>query len=150
MNDPIETSRTAPAVDGPAPTSHSRMKAAAVRVLSAAGFDSRMELRRCDVCGKYGRHVLCLEIERAANRHVLVNAARNISQGATHTSIACPDFRTQAAVCRLLDRELPPEVRHRVSVVTFSLIDFLGQLALSAPETISQHGAGDNKNKHEQ
>ncbi len=149
MNDPLDIVILGETVGGTPPRRHTIMKAAGLRVMSGAGFDSRMELGRSDVCGRRGRHVLCLEIELAPNPHVLVNIARDFAQGATFVNVACPDFRTQAAVCRLLDRGLPPAFRHCVSVVTFSLIDFLDQVILSESEEISQRGAGDKQQEHE-
>ena len=74
---------------------------------------------------------------------------RNFNQGATFVAIGCPDFATQAAICRLLARELPIHRQAQVSVITCSLIEFAAQVAFSDPETISRHGAGEkqtNKN----
>jgi hypothetical protein len=129
------------------PSSHSRWKKLGQFVLTAFGFHSRTELRHSDACGIRGKHVICLEIEGQANQHVLVNLTRDFNQGATFVTIGCSDFATQAAVCRLLARELPVHRQAQVSVITCSLIEFAAQVAFSNPETISRHVAGDNQNK---
>ena len=129
------------------PSRHSRWKKLGQCVLAAIGFHSRTELGHSDVCGIHGKHVLCLEVEQQAIQHVLVNLTRNFNQGATFVVIGCPDLTTQAAVCRLLARELPVHRQAQVSVITCSLIEFAAQLAFSDPEPISRHGAGEKQTK---
>jgi hypothetical protein len=126
---------------------HTRWKNLVQQVLTAFGFHSRTELRHCDACGIRDQHVICFEVEDQAIQHVLVNLTRDFNQGANHVAIGCPDLTTQAAICRLLARELSIHRQAQVSVITCSLIEFAAQVAFSDPETISQHVAGEKQTK---
>lgn len=129
------------------PSRHSHWKKLGKCILTAFGFHSRTELRHCDACGIRGKYICCLEVENEAIQHVMTNLTRDLNQGANHVAIGCPDLTTQAAICRLLARELPVEWQAQVSVITCSLIEFAAQVAFSHPENISQHGAGEKQTK---
>lgn len=140
----VDPANCAPA---PALSLHGMMKQGGLQALLNLGFYARPEHRHSDVCGLRDQKILCLEMETAAIAHVLINIHRDLANGADLVGVVCQDFNTQAAICRLLARQLDPELRPRVAVITFSLITFLAEKPPENQGGAAPKGVGQDRNK---
>lgn len=143
----MKTAEPANCTPSPAVSLHGMMKHGGLQVLHRLGFYACPEHRHSDACGLRDQKILCLEIETAAIAHVLINIHRDLANGADLVGVVCHDFNTQAAICRLLARQLDPALRPRVAVITFSLIKFLAEQPAENQGGAAPTGTGQDRNK---